>query len=147
MTKLLPVLATIAVALGARSAAGPDDAHVAVVGNDYAFVSAPTTLAAGPTFFSFENRGKVRHEMSIALLKPGVTLPQLLNRPRASVFNRETVDSTLGLLVARPGERSGGQLWATLISGRTYVIVCTLRDTPDAPPHVDLGMATSFTVK
>ena len=37
------------------------------------FVQLPSTLAAGPTLFSFDNRGTKRHELSIMLLKPGLT--------------------------------------------------------------------------
>src|SRR5689334_10312258 len=46
-----------------------EPAHVAITGTDYAFVQLPSTLPAGPTLFSFENRGTKRHEMSIALLR------------------------------------------------------------------------------
>lgn len=120
--------------------------HVAIIGVDYAFVQLPATLVAGPTLFSFENRGTQRHEMSIALLKPGVALESLLAAKPASVSSRAVSDSIIGLLLARPGERSGGRLYANLISGRTYVVVCTLRDTPDARQHRDLGMLGIFRV-
>lgn len=120
--------------------------HVAVLGVDYAFVQLPATLAAGPTLFSFENRGTKRHEMSIALLKPGVAPESLLVATAASVSSRAVSDSIIGLLLVRPGERGGGQLYANLIPGRTYVVVCTLRDTPDARQHVELGMIGSFHV-
>lgn len=45
---------------------------------DYALLELPATLSPGPTLFSVENRGTKRHEMSIALLKMGVTLEQLV---------------------------------------------------------------------
>src|SRR5215212_305292 len=53
-------------------------AQVTVIGNDYAFTQLPATIPAGQTLFAFENRGKVRHEMSVMLLKPGITLQQVL---------------------------------------------------------------------
>ncbi|HWJ13208.1 MAG TPA: hypothetical protein VNS10_05650 [Gemmatimonadaceae bacterium] len=127
----------------------PDPAHVAIIGTDYAFVQLPTTLAAGPTLFSFENRGSKRHELSIALLKSGVPAESLLATAGrlASLSSRAVSDSIVGILIARPTERSGGQLYVRLIAGRTYIVVCTLRDTPDAPPHMSLGMVGSFQVR
>ena len=125
-----------------------EPAHVAIAGTDYAFMQPPSVLDAGPTLFSFENRGSKRHEMSIALLKPGVTTEVLTRRAdRIACTARAVSDSLIGLLVARPGERSGGQLYANLISGRSYVVVCTLKDTPDAASHIDLGMIATFHVR
>ena len=54
--------------------------HVAILGVDNAFAQLPATLAAGPTLFSFENRGTKRHEKSIALLQLGVVPESLLAR-------------------------------------------------------------------
>jgi hypothetical protein len=144
-------LVTTALAAGhaqrptALSAAEP--ARVAVIGADYAFVHLPTTLDAGPTLFAFENRGAKRHEMSIVLLRPDVAVESLLTGDRPSVSSRAVSDSIIGLLLARPGERSGGQLYVNLVVGRTYVVICTLRDTPDAHQHADLGMVGSFRVR
>jgi hypothetical protein len=125
-----------------------EPATVAIIGTDYAFVQLPATLAAGPTLFSFENRGSKRHELSIALLKPGVA-PESLAVPGrlASVSSRAVSDSIIGILIARSAERSGGQLHVRLIAGRTYLVICTLRDTPDAQPHANLGMIGSFQVR
>lgn len=125
-----------------------EPATVAVVGADYAFLQLPTSLAAGPTLFSFENRGTKRHEMSIALLREGVTSESLMARgAQTSVSSRAVSDSLIGLLLARPGERAGGQLYANLIAGRSYIVICTLRDTPDAQPHAALGMVGGFQVR
>jgi hypothetical protein len=125
-----------------------EPARVAVVGTDYAFLQLPATLDAGPTLFEFENRGAKRHEMSILLLKPGVAVESLVaGADRPAVSSRAVSDSIVGLLLARPGERSGGQLFANLIAGRTYIVICTLRDTPDAHQHADLGMVGSFRVR
>ena len=130
----------------ARQSAEP--AQVAVIGADYAFVELPPTIAAGPTLFSFQNRGAKRHEMSITLLTMGVAVDSLLAAgERATVGSRAVSDSIVGLLIARPRERSGGQLYANLIAGRTYIVICTLRDTPDARRHADLGMVGYFLVR
>ena len=131
-----------------RGEPATEPAHVAIVGADYAFVQLPATLPSGPTLFSFENRGTKRHEMSVALLRPGVTLESLTSETeRRPVASRAVADSIIGLLIARPGERSGGQLYANLIAGRRYVVICTLRDTPEARPHADLGMIGTFEVR
>lgn len=125
-----------------------EPAHITIVGTDYAFVQLPPTLAPGPTLFSFENRGTKRHELSIALLKPGVA-PESLAVPGrlGSVSSRAVSDSIVGILIARPAERSGGELHVRLIAGRTYLVICTLRDTPEALPHANLGMIGSFQVR
>ena len=124
-----------------------EPAHVTVIGTDYAFIQLPAELRAGPTLFAFENHGTKRHEMSIALLKPGIAVESLVaGGESASVSSRAVSDSIIGLLIARPGEQSGGQLYAKLVVGRTYVVICTLRDTPDAHRHADLGMVGSFRV-
>jgi hypothetical protein len=142
------VLATGSPAAGRLQRSTTEPAHVTIIGADYAFVQMPTTLDAGPTLFAFENRGTKRHEMSVALLKPGVTVTSLgPGGDHLSVSSRAVSDSIIGLLLARPGERSGGQLYANLIAGRTYIVICTLRDTPDAKQHVELGMVGSFRVR
>ena len=114
---------------------------VTVVGADYAFTELPTTLRPGPTLFAFENHGTKRHEMSILLLKSGVAVESLMGAvDHPAVSSRAVSDSIVGLLLARPGEHSGGELYVNLVAGRDYVVICTLRDTPDARPHADLGM-------
>jgi len=127
----------------AQSAAA--QAHVTVVGNDYAFVNFPKTIVAGPTLFAFENKGKVRHELSLVLLTAGMTLQQALDRG-LSFSGRAVSDSIAGILIARPGEAAGGQLYVNLLKGRSYLVVCTLRDRPDAKPHTEMGMIATFEV-
>jgi len=86
--------------------------------------------------------------MSIALLRVGVTSESLMARGALpSVSSRSVSDSIVGLLLARPGEGAGGQLYANLIAGRSYIVICTLRDTPDAQPHATLGMVGGFQVR
>jgi len=141
------IAALVLLASASASAQSAEPAHVAIVGADYAFVQLPATLAPGPTLFSFENRGTKRHEMSIVLLNPRVAPDTLLASKPGSLTGRAVSDSIIGLLLARPGERGGGQLYANLISGRTYVVICTLKDSPDARPHVELGMVGTFRVR
>lgn len=121
-------------------------AHVPVVANDYAFIGFPTTIAAGPTEFSFENRGKVRHEMSVVLLRPGVTVQQVLEAGPGAASSRLMADQIIGILIARPGEAAGGRLSVDLQSGRRYLVVCSLKNSPTDKPHAMLGMITSFDV-
>ncbi len=130
----------------ARSLAAQAPARVAIIGNDYAFIDFPATIAAGPTQFSFENRGKVRHEMSVVLLRPGVTVQDVLQRGPAAASSKAMTEKIIGILIARPGESAGGRLAVELEAGRRYLVVCTLKDAPDAKPHVELGMVASFDV-
>ena len=125
----------------------PEAVHIAVVGADYAFTQLPSELAAGPTLIAFENRGTKRHEMSISLLKQGVTIEQIIRSEKGSVGSRAVTDSIVGLLIARPGEQSGGQLYVNLVSGRTYLVICTLKDTPNARRHSEMGMIGGFKVR
>jgi hypothetical protein len=140
---------TVAVAATMLALSGAaEPVRVDVIGTDYAFLKLPSELAAGPTLFAFENRGAKRHELSIALLKPGVTVDQLIHSgDQVSVSGRAVSDSIVGLLIARPGEKSGGQLYANLLTGRSYVVICTLKDTPDAQRHAELGMIGGFKVR
>lgn len=39
---------------------------------------------------------------------------------------------------------SGGELLVDLQPGRRYLVICTLRDAPDASQHMTLGMIGSF---
>lgn len=123
-----------------------DAAQVTIVGDDYAFLHPPTTLPAGLTLFSFQNRGRVRHEMVVGLLKPGVSVQDYLSVVMQLGRRRDLLESTIGLLMATPADTSGGRLLVWLIPGRSYIVVCTLRDKPDAQPHAMLGMISGFTV-
>jgi len=129
-----------------KTAASP--AQVEIIGGDYAFTHLPTELAPGPTLFSFDNRGSKRHEMSMTLLKSGVSIDVLTRvENRLSPAGKVVSDSLIGLLIARPGEHAGGKLYVDLIPGRTYAVFCTLKDTPDAQTHIELGMVGSFRVR
>jgi hypothetical protein len=123
----------------------PEPAHVGVIANEYAFIGFPAAIAAGPTTFSFENRGEVRHEMTIILLRPGLTAKDVM-AAGASASGQKTAESLIGLLIARKHESAGGQLLVELKSGRRYLVICNLKDTPEAQQHSMLGMVTSFDV-
>ena len=119
--------------------------ELTILGLDYAYSGVTQTMAAGPTTFSFENRGKKRHMMQVARLKTGVTIDSAarIHGPARGVL----IDGGAGTLVAEAGERAVDRLLVDLTPGRTYVVYCVFRDAPDKPMHEELGMFTSFTVK
>jgi hypothetical protein len=122
---------------------GPQD--ITVTGSDYAF-QLPDSLQAGPTVLHFNNAGKVAHEMGMALLKPGVTLDQVLARIKAGASPDSLLDGIVGILIAQPGVPTVGGLSLELLPGRTYALFCNFQDGPDKPPHSALGMVSSRTV-
>ena len=119
--------------------------EIQVAGLDYAF-QLPDSLPPGPTSFRFSNTGKVPHEMILALLKPGVTLSQLMTHAQAGGNPQELTDGMAGILVTGPGTETIGALHVDLLAGRTYVWACFFQDTPDAKPHSELGMVASRTI-
>jgi hypothetical protein len=122
---------------------GPQD--ITVTGSDYAF-QLPDSLQAGSTVLHFSNVGKVDHEMGMALLKPGVTLAQVLERIKAGNSPDSLLDGIVGILIAKPGVTTLGGLSVELLPGRTYAMFCNFQDGPDKPPHSSLGMVTSRTI-
>lgn len=121
----------------------PND--VTVVGIDYAF-DAPDTLPPGATAIAFENRGKVPHEMILVRLKEGITLEKLMEGVGRGGDPREFTEGGAGILIAAPGETTAGRLLVDLLPGWRYALVCNFQDEPDAPPHIALGMRSSFAV-
>jgi hypothetical protein len=105
---------------------------------DYAF-QAPDTISAGLTMISLQNDGAMRHELVLARLKPGHTLAELA-AAKTPAERQALQDGLIGLILAEPGQKAMGSLVADLIKGRTYVLLCTLRDAPDQPPHFAQGM-------
>ncbi|HEY9505385.1 MAG TPA: hypothetical protein VIQ27_05415 [Gemmatimonadales bacterium] len=122
---------------------GPQD--ITVMGSDYAF-QLPDSLQAGSTVLHFSNVGKVDHEMGMALLKPGVSLAQVLERIKAGNSPDSLLDGIVGILIAKPGVTTLGGLSVALLPGRTYAMFCNFQDGPDKPPHSSLGMVTSRTI-
>jgi hypothetical protein len=117
--------------------------EVTIVGMDYAF-AAPPTVAAGPTVFRFENRGKHFHELNVSLLKPGASAKEYMDSVRAGKPTTAFRESPVGVLFAMPGKTSDAGLAIDLKSGRTYVVICIFRDSETAPRHHQLGMSTVF---
>ena len=60
---------------------------------------------------------------------------------------RGLTDGIGGILIAGPGETAMGRLDIDFEAGRTYMLVCNFTDTPEAPPHIELGMVRTFTVE
>ena len=118
--------------------------QIDVVANDYTFLPLPPDINAGPTVFTFVNQGKVMHEVNLVRLKPGVTLADFVNPAHDAFQRRELIDRSVGVLYAGPANAPDGRLLVELVKGSTYVAYCVFRDTPNAPPHLTLGMYTSF---
>src|SRR5688500_16047764 len=72
--RILVAVALLVLTATAAGAQAISPNRVTIVGSDYAFLGAPTTLPPGETLFAFENRGSVRHEVNIRLLRPGVSV-------------------------------------------------------------------------
>jgi hypothetical protein len=126
--------------------AEPPARVVDVVGLDYAY-RLPETLPAGLTTFRFRNESTHRHEFNVFLLKPGVTIEQVIRARKEGKSQMELIDGPVGVLFAGKGKRSGATLTTNLLPGRDYGVQCILRDTANAPPHYDLGMYTVVHVK
>ena len=120
-------------------------ATVVIRALDYAF-QAPDTIAAGLTKFVLQNGGTVRHEAVLARLKPGHTLAEII-AAKTPVERRDLEDGLVGLILAEPGERSMGSLLVDLTAGRTYILICNLRDAPDKLPHLAQGMAAVIHIR
>lgn len=124
----------------------PPARSVTVAGTDYAF-QVPDSLSGGRTAISFQNRGRVPHELVMGRLKPGITHDQVMERLRTGGDPQEFLDAMIGVLIAPPGQTSGGALLVDLVPGRTYAIVCQFRDGEGQPPHLMLGMHKSLAVR
>jgi hypothetical protein len=123
----------------------PQSREITIIGTDYLF-TVPASVKLGLTAFSFENRGRERHEMSLVRLKSGITVDSVLSVHRGP-NRRALMDvNTGGILFADAGQRTVDQLLVRLAPGRTYLLICNLRDAPDQPEHTALGMFAGFTV-
>ena len=137
---VLPVL----IASGSCRAASTDREY-AVTGVDYAF-QVPDTVRAGATVVRFHNAGAVPHEMAMALLKPGITVPRVLEVLKAGGSPDSLIDGVVGILIAQPGSDPIGRLSVNFQAGRTYALFCNFQDSPDKPPHSALGMVRSLVI-
>jgi hypothetical protein len=118
--------------------------QIDIIANDYAFMPLPKRIRPGPTIFTFANRGKVAHELSLARLKHGVAIDDVVKGVRAGGRPRDFTERSVGILIAQPAQSPDGRLLVDLRAGETYLLFCNLKDTPEAPGHLMLGMYTSF---
>ncbi|MEO5814996.1 MAG: hypothetical protein ABIT20_06920 [Gemmatimonadaceae bacterium] len=140
----LGMFTTIHIAAGAPVVASA--LHVdTIVGMDYAYRYA-RTLSPGLHYLAFVNAGKQRHQVSLGLLKKGVTIQQVLAVAKADGDVDVLFDESLGVLHSLGGANPLGQLKVDLLPGREYMIACEFSDTPKAPPHMALGMFGSIRV-
>jgi hypothetical protein len=134
----------------AKGSSGPlripqASATVTIIARDYTF-EAPDTLPSGPTTFTLLNRGTVKHEVSLMLLRPDQTIADI-RRGQTPEDRRNLVEAPIGVLFAPPGQASPAQLTTTLLPGRTYIFACNLRDAVDLPFHFTMGMVDSIYAK
>ena len=125
-----------------RSDSSPRMIHL--VANEYAFI-APEVTPAGPTTFTLENQGTKFHEVLVGLLRPGAGGAEIIATHKQGIGFRQLAQFYLegdasGALFASPGKTSAGSLTLDLKRGRSYVLVCQLRDSTGAVQHAMLGM-------
>lgn len=132
------LLLTLFLASAAQVSAQPPRT-VRVVGTDYAF-AVPTTVKAGLTSFQFRNNGTHAHEFNVFLLKPGVTIDQIVAAAKAGKPQLPMIEGAVGVLFADAGSTAPASLDTNLLPGRDYGILCILRDSANAPQHFALGM-------
>jgi hypothetical protein len=147
-------ISSVAFAILSISAAVPAPAQktrapkeINVIASDYTYLPLPARIQPGPTLFTFANQGTVQHELILARLKPGLTMDDFVKAREDQPRRREMIDRSVGILIAGPGTTPDGRLWVDLRKGATYVLSCNLKDKPDAPAHLMLGMYTSFAPK
>ena len=120
--------------------------EIVVDGLDYSF-GLEEAVEPGPTDIRFRNVGEVDHEMVMVRLAPDATFADVAGAMSEGADPREFVDGVIGILIADPGEVALGTLRVDFELGRTYVMLCNFTDTPEAPPHLALGMIRAFTVE
>ena len=150
MLRSLAALAPLIVLAAPSSSGHRAVRDVMVIALDYAFQS-PDTVRAGETSFGLDNRGKVLHELFVAPLRAGVTAADFAKAvqqmtPR-QLAEGHTDGFAPGLIFAAPGTVSRARLVLELERGRTYMLFCVLRDTPEAHRHTSLGMFRPLVVK
>lgn len=117
--------------------------NVDLVGTDFEFTGAPTTLDAGPVslLLANESAGGEFHVALLARAKdPAMTIEQFTSTPMEELFGM--VDLVPGGAAAAPGQ-TGGML-ADLEPGK-YFLLCPVGDEGQLPHHLQ-GMITEITV-
>jgi hypothetical protein len=118
---------------------------VQVVGNDYTLLAPDSVRATGQVTFEFENKGKRDHEFIIGLLRPGMGANEIVATHQKGANFRQLQNEYLdgaavGMLYAAPGTRSPARISVPALTGRSYVLLCQLRDSAGMPQHILLGM-------
>lgn len=119
---------------------------VQVIGHDYALLAPDSIRATDQITFEFDNQGKHDHELIIGLLRQGMGANEILatHRKGGVTFRQlqnEYLDgAAVGMLYAAPGTRSPARLIVPALTGRSYVLLCQLRDSVGMQQHVLLGM-------
>jgi len=141
-------ICSLLVLAAAACAPTPGDgfADVVVRGADYSFL-APDTVDAGLTAFSFVNTGKVRHEVKLIALRPGVDARTAIPLAMIDSGWAHLRHPTSGILTAASGDTTPGRLLARLVPGETYLLVCHFADSDSAPLHSELGMIRRLVVR
>ena len=124
-----------------RVSPGPTTHEVEIVAYDYAFAGA-SGLSAGQTTFRFTNKGKVIHELDVALLKDGTTAQAVVSALNARKPLKPLIETQVGILIARPGQRSSVGLSTDLVAGRNYLVICRFQNSASAPMHARMGMVS-----
>ena len=134
-----------ALAIAPRTFAQPSSQVVKVVAHDYALQAPDSIRATNQITFEFENEGKRDHELIIGLLRPGMGANEIVATHQKGANFRQLQDSYLdgaavGMLYAAPGTKSPARLSVPAVTGRSYILLCQLRDSAGMPQHVLLGM-------
>lgn len=132
----------VAMGVGALPRRAPQ--VVRVIGQDYALI-APDSIRSGPLVLEFENRGHRDHELIVGLLRPGVGAADIVATHRKGVGFRQLQNAYLdgaavGMLYAAPGTESPARLTVPTVAGRSYILLCQLRDSVGAQQHAVMGM-------
>ena len=121
--------------------------QVVVTATEYAF-GVPDTLPPGLTVFRLKNDGNQRHEMVLARLKDGIALSLFVRAMATDADVGALIDLPGGATFARPGFHDNPMgIAVVLVRGRSYVIWCGFRDSPEAPMHSRLGMFKQIVVR
>ncbi len=135
----------VADSAGGRAAQLPAR-RLTVDAGDYAFRVADT-VPAGEVDLQMTNSGKQRHEVAIGRLKAGMT-PEIFF---AQYLQDQDVDSLYdddgAILVTYGGDHNDFTIRVDFLAGRSYVLVCELRDSAEAPRHAKMGMFKGIVVR
>jgi hypothetical protein len=132
---------------GAHAELGTKPARKVVVdASDYAFRVADT-LSSGVTDFVLTNSGQQRHEISFARMPVGVSPAVFVDEYMKGNDVDSLYDDDGAVLTAYGGEGNEFAVRIDLLAGRSYLLLCELSDTPDAPPHAMMGMFKGLEVR